>query len=295
MDFESGAMLTPTLRLVDRIGAGGMGTVWRADHLGLGMQVAVKCIDAELAQQAPELIARFTQEARTTAQIDSVHAVTAYEHGVTDDGLPYLVLELLRGSTLADWLALAGRLSGRETRLLVDQVGLVLERAHSLGIIHRDLKPANLFLVDGDDELFVKVLDFGVAKRLEKQGGDNVTATGVMMGTVEYMSPEQIRAAKHVDGRADLWSLASGRRLSMPDGHAALHGRLRVQDLLRSHGGQAEAALGNQPEAAEGSRSLVCACPRREDGRSLRHRARASRGVRNRNRRQALGAVRQRA
>jgi serine/threonine-protein kinase len=208
MELRPGVMVTPSLRLVELLGEGGMGSVWIADHLGLETQVAVKFICTDLVKREPHLVSRFKQEALATAKIDSVHVVRVFDHGLTEDGTPYIVMELLKGSSLADWLDLSRKLSPRETRLLVTQVARLLGRAHSLGIIHRDIKPANLFLVDGDYDMFVKVLDFGVAKRQKKAGESVVTVDGAMVGTIEYMSPEQISAAKHVDGAADLWSLA---------------------------------------------------------------------------------------
>ena len=200
-------MVTSNVQLVRQLGEGGMGSVWVADHLGLDTQVAVKFISAELAKDE-QMRERFSREAKATAQIKSPHVVHTLDHGFMPDGTPYIVMELLRGASLADRLQLEGRLDFAEVVQVVHQVASVLERAHADGIVHRDIKPANVFLVGSENETFVKVLDFGIAKRTERRTGEALTATGVMVGTPEYMSPEQVLSARDVDHRADLWALA---------------------------------------------------------------------------------------
>jgi len=195
-----------------------MGSVWTADHLTLGTQVAIKFIDPELVKEHPTLRTRFTREAKAAAVIKSPHVVRVFDHGEMEDGTSFIVMELLEGESLSERLERAGPLSFAETVELLSQTAKALRKAHKLGIVHRDLKPDNLFLVDSgieesDEEpapqdIFVKVLDFGVAKHTKTKSDSVVTMVGATIGTPEYMSPEQILSSKDVDFRADLWALA---------------------------------------------------------------------------------------
>ena len=210
MQLAAGSAITPHLRLVREIGRGGMGSVWVADHLTLHCQVAVKLISAALGgrEGARE---RFSREARTAAQIRSPHLVQIFDHGVMDDGTPYIVMELLAGESLAERLARRGPLELGEAASVVEQLGRALGSAHRLGVVHRDLKPENVFLVELPDaaegELFVKLLDFGVARSLEGGEASGVTQAGALLGTPAYMSPEQLTDSAKVGPAADLWSL----------------------------------------------------------------------------------------
>ena len=193
------------------IGRGGMGSVWEGRHNSLGTRVAIKFIDVEVAD-SKEAQARFVTEARAAATLHSKHAIQIYDHGVTEDGRPYMVMELLTGEPLDKRLDRLGRLSLQETARILGQVSRALQRAHAQGIIHRDLKPENIFLVrapDEDDEV-AKVLDFGIAKIKAtpgEQGLSSSTKTGAVLGTPYYMAPEQARGLRTIDTRADLWSL----------------------------------------------------------------------------------------
>ncbi|MGH7735399.1 MAG: serine/threonine-protein kinase, partial [Gemmatimonadales bacterium] len=147
--------------------------------------------------------------ARAAATIQSKHAIQIYDHGVTDDGRPYMVMELLLGEPLDKRIERLGTLPLRETARIIGHVCRALQRAHDAGIIHRDLKPENIFLVrtpDDDDEI-AKVLDFGIAKATGNEVSGSNTKTGAMLGTPYYMSPEQAQGVKAVDHRSDLWSL----------------------------------------------------------------------------------------
>ncbi len=206
-EFTPGTLINPNVRLVRLLGVGGMGSVWVADHLSLQTQVAVKFISPELVKADPNIIARFNREATISAQIKSPHVVQTFDHGVMDAETPFIVMELLEGESLEDRVDRAGPLSLADTGLVVTQTAKALNKAHKLSVVHRDIKPDNLFLVDADDELFVKVLDFGVAKHTHMPSHSVVTSTGTMVGTPEYMSPEQVLSAKGVDHRADLWAL----------------------------------------------------------------------------------------
>ncbi len=181
-----------------------MGAVWVARHVTLGSPVAVKFLDARLADSSA-FVARFEREARAAASIQSPHVVQVYDFGV-DNGTPYLAMELLRGEDLRTRLRRMGRLSLGTTAGLVVQVGKALRRAHEAGIIHRDIKPGNLFLARSDDEEVLKVLDFGIAKEAD-QTIDEHTRTGELVGSPHYVSPEQARGQRDLDHRSDVWSV----------------------------------------------------------------------------------------
>jgi serine/threonine-protein kinase len=206
MALGPGTLVGNNVRLVRVLGQGGMGSIWVADHLTLHTQVAVKFMSTEIAKNA-EAATRFTREASAAAQIKSPHVVQTFDHGLTEEGIPFIVMELLEGEDLAHRIQRKGKLPPVEVALILGQVAKALYRAHSLGIVHRDIKPENIFLTDVDGDLLVKVLDFGIAKRAQ-DAAFSMTSTGAMVGTPYYMSPEQVMSAKSVDLRSDLWSLA---------------------------------------------------------------------------------------
>jgi serine/threonine-protein kinase len=186
-----------------------MGSVWEGQHTTLGTHVAVKFIESEYAE-SPEARNRFENEARAAAKLRSKHVVEVYDHGVTDDGRPYIVMEYLRGEPLDKRLDRVGRLPPKDCARMLLQVCRALSKAHASGIVHRDLKPENVFLVwdeeDGAD--VAKVVDFGIAKFADNQlGNSSATRTGSVLGTPYYMSPEQARGLRSVDYRSDLWSV----------------------------------------------------------------------------------------
>ena len=206
MTLEAGALVTPTIRLVRELGAGGMGKVWLADHLSLRSQVVVKFMSPELADR-PEGRERFAHEASAASQVRSPHVVQVFDHGVTPEGIPYIVMEHLEGHDLREYLEKHGRMSPNDVGLVVAHVSKALGRAYKRGIIHRDIKPENIFLCEhGGDEFFAKVLDFGIAKVVVRGSGTS-TVTGAVMGTAPYMSPEQLLGSKVIDHRTDLWSV----------------------------------------------------------------------------------------
>jgi eukaryotic-like serine/threonine-protein kinase len=198
-------------QILGLIGRGGMGSVWEGRHSSLGTRVAIKFIDPEYVE-SQEACARFVTEARAAATIQSKHAIQIFDHGVTDDGRPYMVMELLVGEPLDKRIERLGTLTLQETARIIGHVCRALQRAHDAGIIHRDLKPENIFLVrtpDDDDEI-AKVLDFGIAKIKAPPGEEGLsssTKTGAVLGTPYYMSPEQARGLRNIDHRSDLWSL----------------------------------------------------------------------------------------
>jgi serine/threonine-protein kinase len=203
-----GQLAVPNVRLTRKIAEGGMGSVWEGEHLALHTTVAVKFVLAEYGEN-DEAVARFEREATAAARIKSPHVVQVLDHGITEnEGVPYIVMELLEGEDLEARLQREPRLPLPLVAHLVTQAAKALGRAHSLGIVHRDIKPSNVFLTDVGGETFVKLLDFGIARlNLADVGRARVTQTGAMLGTPIFMSPEQMTHAKDVGPGADIWSL----------------------------------------------------------------------------------------
>jgi eukaryotic-like serine/threonine-protein kinase len=206
-----GRVVSGKYRVVRLIGEGGMGCVYEAVHEGLNAKVALKSLHPDLA--ATGLGPRFLQEARAAARIQSPHVVRVSDVDQTEDGLPYMVLELLEGKTLQavyEHLYHQGeRLPYAEALDFAIQICEGVEAAHEAGIVHRDLKPDNVMITAGPKGApLVKLLDFGIAKLEDKNDPQSVrTRPGVIMGTPEYMAPEQAFAADTADARADVFSL----------------------------------------------------------------------------------------
>jgi serine/threonine protein kinase len=236
--LEPNRILAGRYRLEARLGQGGMGAIWRAEHLVLQAPVAVKLIDRE-AVPDEDTLTRFLREAKAAAALRSPHVVQIIDYGV--EGLvPFMVMELLEGETLAQRLKRLRRLSRQETARVLTHVGRAVARAHEANIVHRDLKPENVFLVKNEDEEIAKVLDFGVAKiDLGALGPEGTrTRTGSILGTPYYMSPEQAQGNKTVDTRSDLWSLGviafeclTGRRPFFSEGLGDLVLTICVRDM----------------------------------------------------------------
>ncbi|UQA61378.1 serine/threonine-protein kinase [Polyangium aurulentum] len=191
-------------RLLRQIGAGAMGTVWEAANEATSRRVAIKLLN----RPSDDLRHRLLREARACGAIVHRNVIEIYDVGETDQGEPFLVMQLLEGETLADLLARQRRLSPAVAAHIGRDIARALAAAHEAHIIHRDLKPANVFLHQeaGTEGQVVKVLDFGVAKSLDAND-PLVTIVGGAVGSPAYMSPEQIRAEKNLDPRTDLWSL----------------------------------------------------------------------------------------
>jgi serine/threonine-protein kinase len=186
-----------------------MGTVWLARDQKLGRSVALKLMAGELAQMSEALL-RFEREAKAVAKLHSTHVVQVFDYGL-QEGLPFIVMELLEGENLSQRLRRQGQLSLDEVAKMLDQMCKGLKAAHAAGLVHRDLKPSNVFIARRDDDEVVKLLDFGVVKALNpnmNEGSSEATSTGILLGTPQYMSPEQARAIKEIDHRSDLWSAA---------------------------------------------------------------------------------------
>jgi serine/threonine protein kinase len=196
--------------LLEPIGDGAMGEVWRGRHRVLGHDVAIKLMKLSAARDE-NLVARFVREARIAAQLRHRHIARVEDFGTTDDGRPFLVMELLQGESLEDRLQAHGQVDPYLALTVARHVGAACDAAHAAGIVHRDLKPSNCFLVTEDGAPVVKVIDFGVARwadgmKLTQHDGDKGP---MLLGTPSYMAPEQIGGEADLDGRADLWSLAA--------------------------------------------------------------------------------------
>ena len=202
-----GRVINDRFRVVSLIARGGMGKVYRAEQAPLGREIALKVLNPNYSGDSdPEFHKRFFLEASTCSKLTHPNTVTIFDYGRTDDDVYYIAMELLEGRTLHRALRDEGAMTAARAAHVARQVCRSLREAHGLGVIHRDLKPANIFLVEhGDEHDFVKVLDFGLVKDLDEEGED-LTQTGLFMGSPKYMSPEQIRGEK-VDGRADVYAL----------------------------------------------------------------------------------------
>jgi serine/threonine-protein kinase len=194
-------------RILRMIGDGGMGSVFEARHEVLGTSAALKFLHSELARR-PGLAARFLQEARVSASIQSPHVTKVTDVDTQPDGTPYIVMELLSGESLQQVLDRERKLPKDRAIDYALQVLSGLEAAHALGVVHRDLKPDNVFITPSPGGPILKLLDFGIAKlRQTNEYTKGLTRPGALMGTPEYMSPEQLYSADKVDHRADLYSL----------------------------------------------------------------------------------------
>jgi len=204
-DAEIGAVIDDRYRLTERIGLGGMGAVYKAEHVGMGRVVAVKLLRPEMGGRQ-DAIDRFTREAQASARVSHKNVCAVSDFGVRDDGALYLVMEYLRGETLRARLDKVGRLPWQSAVTIARHVARGLAHAHAQGVIHRDVKPENVFLVEDDDDAdFAKLLDFGIARSLENDDA-RVTQAGFVVGTPAYLSPEQALGGT-IDHRCDIYSL----------------------------------------------------------------------------------------
>lgn len=199
-----GRVLGDRYRILERVGAGGMGQVYRAAHNRIACVFAVKVLYGDLAYDG-EMLARFLREAELASCLQSRYIVRVTDFGNEGGGLPYMVMEYLDGPSLHDVVTRQGPLEPARAARIAERIARGLGLAHERGVVHRDLKPENVALVTEDDEPdVVKLLDFGVAR--VRDGGEKLTAHGIVVGTPLYMSPEHVMGAE-LDGRSDLYSL----------------------------------------------------------------------------------------
>jgi len=196
-------------RLREKLGSGGMGEVYRAEHELLKRPCAIKLLRPDIDANA-EGIARFEREVQATARLSHWNTVEIYDYGRTDEGVFYYVMELLQGLSLADLLERHGPLPPERVVYLLRQVCGALREAHDLGLIHRDLKPANIFAARrGQVDDVAKLLDFGLVKPAQEQHDAKITREGVISGSPAYMPPEQASAGATVDARSDIYALGA--------------------------------------------------------------------------------------
>ncbi len=219
-----GSLVAGKYRVLRLIGSGGMGTVWEGVHEALGTRVAVKFIKPSHAGAA-DARKRFEIEARAAAKLQSKHAVSVYDYGINETGLPYIVMEYLQGESLSDMLIRRGPLPAHEVAIVIGQAARALGKAHKTGIVHRDLKPDNIFLATTEGETTeggltygVKIVDFGIAKMFDPPTGDDApkpapmggpTQEGAVIGTPNFMAPEQLTVGGAPTPLTDLWSLGA--------------------------------------------------------------------------------------
>jgi serine/threonine protein kinase len=215
--MEPGRVIAEKFRLTREIGQGGMGAVWAAVHQTLGREVAVKFLHPQ-AEHSASLTERFVSEARMVASIKHRFVVDVFDFGVTDDGLYYMVLELLQGTSLAERMDRGPALPLPVAVQLIADCLRGLQVVHEAGIVHRDLKPDNIFVIEDADGAFPKLIDFGISKRTEPTGAltpigmlgakkSRLTQPGMVVGTPYYMSPEQLRGRNDLDRRSDVYSV----------------------------------------------------------------------------------------
>lgn len=202
--LAAGSVVADRYEVVRRIGVGGMSTVYLARHREMGRLCALKVLHPRLSRDA-EARDRFSREARNASRIQHPNVATVFDFGSTPDGQAYLVMEYVEGRTLGALLAERQTLPARRVADITQQIAAGLTAAHALGIVHRDLKPDNVMISNTDPEQ-IKLVDFGIAKALEGSSAQDVTSDGVVVGTPEYMAPEQF-AGDRVDHRSDIYSL----------------------------------------------------------------------------------------
>jgi len=203
----TGAVLSRRYMLKREIGRGGMGAVYEAVPSAGGAPVAIKILHSHFLDDEV-VLKRFLEEGRTCMRLIHPNILRIHECLAAEDGSPYLVMELLEGVPLSAYTNDGGRIGLSQAITILQGMLAGLGAAHAQGVVHRDLKPGNVFLARGEGGTFsVKLLDFGIAKVMDAAGGmGNKTRTGALLGTPAYMSPEQVKSAKDVDARADLWS-----------------------------------------------------------------------------------------
>jgi serine/threonine-protein kinase len=202
-------VLSDRYRIVKKLGEGGMGAVYQAEHALIEKRIALKVLFPELTRRT-DLVARFLQEAKSASRIGHENVIDISDFGQSPEGLVYIAMEFLDGHDLGHLLRTEGPLPWTRARPILMQIAKALRAAHEHGIIHRDMKPENVFLIQRDARPdFVKVLDFGIAKSVgQDDGGPRLTQAGMIFGTPEYMSPEQAQG-QTPDHRVDVYALGA--------------------------------------------------------------------------------------
>ncbi len=206
--LEAGVLVADKYKLIERLGGGGMGDVYRAEHVLAGRLVALKILRSDFADNQ-DLTRRFFMEAQAVNKIRHPNIVDVIDAGFSAEG-PYVVMECLEGTSLAHALSRLGRLDVPTALAVLLPTLSALDAAHRQGIVHRDLKPENIYLAEINGEARIKLLDFGIAKVADSQAGASPrTSTGVIFGTPDYLSPEQANGDGDIDGRSDIFAIGT--------------------------------------------------------------------------------------
>jgi serine/threonine protein kinase len=258
---QEGEILDGKYRVDRVLGAGGMGIVVAATHVHLNTRVALKFL-LPAAMGNPQVIERFAREARAAVQIQSEHVARVTDVGTLPTGSPYMVMEFLEGSDLAQVIEKGGAMPVARAVGYVLEASEAIAEAHSLGIVHRDLKPANLFLArrSGRDPI-VKVLDFGISKT--RDGSAGLTQTSSVMGSPFYMAPEQMMSSKDVDARADIWALGV-IAYELLTGKAPFGGETMAEVVYQVTQRDAPPLRDRRPDVPEGLANVVARCLTRD-------------------------------
>jgi serine/threonine protein kinase len=219
-------------QLIDKVGEGGMGSVYKAEHAMLKRPTALKMIRSDIANA--ELLKRFEREVQLTAQLSHPNTIAIYDYGRTNDDVFYYAMELLDGMSLKELVAVDGLQSPGRVIHIIRQICGSLHEAHELGFVHRDIKPANIMICRrGGASDVVKVLDFGLVKSLDTDTDLELTAANVITGTPLYLSPEAIESPKELDGRSDLYAVGAVAYFLLTGKH--IFQPRNVHDLMRMH------------------------------------------------------------
>lgn len=232
-DALLGQILAGKYRIDERLSGGGMGTVYRGTHVLMDKTVAVKVLLPSLAADE-KIVARFSREARAASKISHPHALSVTDFGESENGVVFLVMEYLSGLTLKQLIRQEGPMPLPRTVELLRQVGGALDAAHAEGVVHRDLKSDNIMLLSSSGTDYAKVLDFGIAKIKEPEGTYNpgLTAPNLVIGTPQYMSPEQCSQSPDIDARSDIYSLGA-ILYEMLVGHVPFTGASPTEIMLK--------------------------------------------------------------
>jgi len=207
-DVLFGAVLADRYRVLELIGKGGMGKVYLAEHIAIRKKVAIKVLSQAYCHR-PDQVQRFLREAQSASTINHDNVIEIFDYGETDNGSVFFAMEMLEGQDLGGLLHSEQRLPWQRARRIFLQIARALQAAHSHGVIHRDIKPENCFVLQRPDKVdFVKVLDFGIAKVVdeERKNAHTLTQAGALIGTPEYMAPEQVQGGA-ADRRMDIYSV----------------------------------------------------------------------------------------
>ena len=276
-DSLLGQVLADKYRIDERLSAGGMGTVYRGTHVLMDKTVAIKVLLPSFAADE-KIVARFSREARAASKISHPHALSVTDFGEAENGVVFLVMEYLDGKTLKEIIRENGPMQLPRAVEILRQVGGALDAAHSEGVVHRDLKSDNIMLLSSSGTDYAKVLDFGIAKIKEPEGAYDpcLTAPDLVIGTPQYMSPEQCSQSPDIDARSDIYSLGV-ILYEMLVGHVLLtgvHRRRSCSDICRSR-----LLWCWLRERFAGGRRSCSASAGETARRSLRHRHRVNRGL----------------